>query len=95
MALADLTKNQLSLKESLCEELLNIFEKLGAGKCKLRGLLLYELFCCKREQNRRKKGVPENDLEVGVDKTEELQLVRVAFMNFRLQIVCCWMLLKY
>lgn len=67
------------MKESFCEELLNVFEKLGAGKCKLRGLLLYELFCCKREQNRRRKDVSENELEVRI-KLKEICLFQKWFL---------------
>ncbi|XP_066256771.1 SET domain-containing protein SmydA-8-like isoform X2 [Euwallacea similis] len=53
---SELTLDQLKIKEDICIDLLNLLEKLQCGQCKMRGLLLYELFCCKREGINRLNG---------------------------------------
>jgi len=45
---------QLKIKEEICNELLSLLEQLRCGRCKLRGVLLYNLFCCKKELFQRK-----------------------------------------
>ncbi|XP_066138840.1 SET domain-containing protein SmydA-8-like [Euwallacea fornicatus] len=53
---SELTLDQLKIKEDICIDLLNLLEKLQCGQCKMRGLLLYEMFCCKREGINRLNG---------------------------------------
>ncbi|KAK5646515.1 hypothetical protein RI129_004979 [Pyrocoelia pectoralis] len=49
----DLTDELLREKEDMCRELLKLLEMLRAGQNKMRGLILYELYCCLQEWNRR------------------------------------------
>lgn len=51
--LLDLSQRHLELKTTFCEELLEYLDNLKVGQSKLRGLLLYELYSCKREQQQR------------------------------------------
>ncbi|KAF2898612.1 hypothetical protein ILUMI_07558 [Ignelater luminosus] len=51
----DLSEELLNEKETICRELLELLEKLEAGKNKMRGLISYELYCCLRERQRRLK----------------------------------------
>lgn len=53
--LADVTMQQLELKERLCREMLELLERLGAGECRMRGLLLYELHCTLMEVRHRRR----------------------------------------
>lgn len=53
--LADVTMQQLELKERLCREMLELLERLGAGECRMRGLLLYELHCTLMELRHRRR----------------------------------------
>lgn len=53
-SLPDLADDHLRFKEETCLEILKLLEMLDAGQCKMRGLVLFELFCCRREKNRRK-----------------------------------------
>ncbi|CAG9772024.1 unnamed protein product [Ceutorhynchus assimilis] len=56
----DLPTELLQIKKTICEDLLQLLEKLRCGQSKMRGLLLYELFCCKREfYNRDNKQITE------------------------------------
>lgn len=51
----------------MCLELLEFLNTLGAGQCKMRGLLLYEFFCCRREnqtRNIKREKNSEYDLKV-------------------------------
>ncbi|XP_069688370.1 SET domain-containing protein SmydA-8 [Periplaneta americana] len=50
----DLTEEQLQRKESLCRELLQLLVFLGAGQCRMKGLLLYELHCTLMEMLHRR-----------------------------------------
>ncbi|XP_050307381.1 SET domain-containing protein SmydA-8-like [Anthonomus grandis grandis] len=60
----ELTEEMLKIKETLCLDLLGLLEQLRCGKSKMRGLLLYELFCCKRESNTRaSKGILDPETE--------------------------------
>lgn len=43
----------LERKEAICRELLDLLWLLRTGKSKMRGLLLYELYLCVREKQRR------------------------------------------
>ncbi|KAL3280630.1 hypothetical protein HHI36_003867 [Cryptolaemus montrouzieri] len=49
----DIDDNLLNLKKSICEELLDLLRILRLGECKLKGLLLYELYLCLKEGMRR------------------------------------------
>lgn len=49
----DLSQRLLNIKKKLCEDLLEYLHCLGAGKSKMRAMLLYELYCCIREQYMR------------------------------------------
>ncbi|XP_064213006.1 SET domain-containing protein SmydA-8 [Tribolium castaneum] len=49
----DLSDEYLSLKVNFCRDLLALLELLRLGQCKMRGLLLYELYSCYNEQNNR------------------------------------------
>lgn len=50
----DVTLQQLELKKRLCREMLQLLETLGAGQCRMRGLLLYELHCTLMELRQRR-----------------------------------------
>ncbi|XP_030755203.1 SET domain-containing protein SmydA-8 [Sitophilus oryzae] len=58
----DLTLELLDIKEELCKDILFVLNKLQCGQCKLRGLLLYELYCCQREKIQRLKSNKQIDL---------------------------------
>ncbi|CAG2057364.1 unnamed protein product [Timema podura] len=49
----ELSEESLKQKEDLCHELLELLDKLQAGDCRLKGLLLYELSCTLIEKRRR------------------------------------------
>lgn len=50
----DVSHENLCFKEKICTDLLEVVEKLGAGQCKLKGLLLCELYCTLTEVHKRK-----------------------------------------
>nr|CAD7197179.1 unnamed protein product [Timema douglasi] len=49
----ELSEESLKQKEDLCHQLLELLDKLQAGDCRLKGLLLYELSCTLIEKRRR------------------------------------------
>ncbi|XP_049816759.1 SET domain-containing protein SmydA-8-like isoform X1 [Schistocerca nitens] len=49
----ELSDEDLELKESLCRELLQLLALTRVGRCRLRGLFLYELHCTLSEKMRR------------------------------------------
>lgn len=51
--LLGLSDHHLDIKEKFCKDMLDLIEKLGVGQCKMKGLLMYELYCCKRERSAR------------------------------------------
>ncbi|KAL1494288.1 hypothetical protein ABEB36_009911 [Hypothenemus hampei] len=59
----ELSLEQLRIKEDICQELLLLLEKLRCGQSKMRGLLLYELFCCKREITTRTNGRKQGNVK--------------------------------
>lgn len=77
----DLSNELIDMKEQICREILQLLKKLGAGECKMKGLLLYELMCCHREKLRRRKqdSLPvdecakvEHDLDVLIEISSEI-----------------------
>ena len=46
--LPDLSEELIDAKTSICKDLLKLLQVLKTGQCKMRGLLLYELYCCLR-----------------------------------------------
>lgn len=49
----ELSQRLLNIKKKICEDLLEYLHCLESGKSKMRALLLYELYCCIREQYKR------------------------------------------
>ncbi|GJQ67258.1 hypothetical protein Trydic_g8163 [Trypoxylus dichotomus] len=48
-----LSLEYLERKEAICRELLDLIWRVKTGQCKMRGLLLYELYLCLQEKRRR------------------------------------------
>ncbi|XP_046468215.1 SET domain-containing protein SmydA-8 isoform X1 [Neodiprion pinetum] len=61
----DLTKDELSIKEKYCRDLLRLIETLKCGECKMKGLISYELYSTLMELNKRQF----ND-ETNIEKSE-------------------------
>ncbi|KAF5279280.1 hypothetical protein FQR65_LT15439 [Abscondita terminalis] len=65
-------------KEKICRELLNLLETLRAGSNKMRGLLLYELYCCLREKQKREQDehnsskIYESEMNVLLRESQEI-----------------------
>ncbi|CAG9814555.1 unnamed protein product [Phaedon cochleariae] len=55
----DMSTELLELKREYCEDLLKLLKKLNMGQCKMRGLLLYEVFQCLEEILQRKNNNDE------------------------------------
>ncbi|CAH2016986.1 unnamed protein product [Acanthoscelides obtectus] len=51
----------LNLKKSFCCDILLVLQKLKVGMCEIRGLLLYEMYLCIEEINKRKSDTNEKD----------------------------------
>ncbi|KAI4466212.1 set and mynd domain containing arthropod-specific member 4 isoform a [Holotrichia oblita] len=49
----ELSLEYLERKEAICRELLELLSRIKVGQCKMRGLLLYELYLCQQEKERR------------------------------------------
>uniref|UniRef100_A0A6P7GI69 SET domain-containing protein SmydA-8-like n=1 Tax=Diabrotica virgifera virgifera TaxID=50390 RepID=A0A6P7GI69_DIAVI len=55
----ELPMDLLTLKKQFCEDILELLLKLRLGLCKIRGLLLYEIYMCDKEINLKKVGNSE------------------------------------
>lgn len=55
--ISELGDDLINIKIKYSNDILTILQKLDTGQCKMRGLLLYELFQCYEELKRRKKNV--------------------------------------
>ncbi|XP_044266901.1 SET domain-containing protein SmydA-8-like [Tribolium madens] len=49
----ELSDEYLTIKDNFCQDLLTLLEALHLGQCKMRGLLLYELYSCYKEHKKR------------------------------------------
>ncbi|XP_049788160.1 SET domain-containing protein SmydA-8-like [Schistocerca cancellata] len=76
----ELSDEDLELKESLCRELLQLLALTRVGRCRLRGLFLYELHCTLSEKMRRN---PSHSIETG--ESEVLECLEEAADIFRLE----------
>lgn len=76
----ELSDEDLHLKEALCRELLQLLQLTRVGRCRLRGLFLYELHCTLSEKMRRNSP----DSIKGVD-SELLESLQEAADIFRLE----------
>ncbi|XP_049962973.1 SET domain-containing protein SmydA-8-like [Schistocerca serialis cubense] len=76
----ELSDEDLELKESLCRELLQLLALTRVGRCRLRGLFLYELHCTLSEKMRRS---PSHSIKTG--ELEVLECLEEAADIFRLE----------
>ncbi|CAH2016983.1 unnamed protein product [Acanthoscelides obtectus] len=61
ISLRELPLEILNLKKSFCCDILLVLQKLKVGMCEIRGLLLYEMYLCIEEINKRKSDTNEKD----------------------------------
>ncbi|KAK9709468.1 SET domain [Popillia japonica] len=67
----ELSLEYLERKEAICRELLELLSRLKVGQCKMRGLLLYELYLCLQEKQRR--GLNES-IEINNNNEDESEI---------------------
>ncbi|XP_060518859.1 SET domain-containing protein SmydA-8-like [Cylas formicarius] len=73
--LQELTVELLNFKVRLCDDLLLLLARLRLGRVKMRGLLLYELFCCLRELDKRDEKI-DRDANISTYLEEAADILR-------------------
>nr|CAH7726820.1 unnamed protein product [Callosobruchus chinensis] len=70
----ELPLETLILKKRFCRDIIGILEKLKVGLCKIKGLLLYEIYLCSEEIDRRKvEDVEKDDVDYLKEATDILK----------------------
>ncbi|XP_022914400.2 SET domain-containing protein SmydA-8-like [Onthophagus taurus] len=73
----DLAENLLCYKEEICKDLLELLKLLKTGMCKMRGLLLYELYQCGKEKIKRKHTENQEEINALLSEAADILLYDV------------------